>query len=133
MKKTFYRLLVVLFPSLLLAQIDPQSVEIVRDAYGVPHIYAPTDAGVAYGLAWAHAEDDFKTIQLGYLAGNNLLSNHLKNKGLAADFLAQFIGSKELVDKKYDSDISPAYKKIVEAYAQGLNRYAALWKPMPKD
>ena len=125
MKKTFYRLLVVLFPSLLLAQIDPQSVEIVRDAYGVPHIYAPTDTGVAYGLAWAHAEDDFKTIQLGYLAGNNLLSNHLKNKGLAADFLAQFIGSKELVDKKYDSDISPAYKKIVEAYAQGLNRYAA--------
>ena len=38
----------------------------------MPHIYAKTDREVAYGLAWAHAEDDFKTIQIGYLAGNNL-------------------------------------------------------------
>jgi len=43
----------------LIAQINPQNIEIVRDAYGVPHIYAKTDAEVAYGLAWAHAEDDF--------------------------------------------------------------------------
>jgi acyl-homoserine-lactone acylase len=43
-------------------QINPTEVEIVRDAYGVPHIFAKTDAQVAYGLAWAHAEDVFKTI-----------------------------------------------------------------------
>ena len=29
------------------------SVEIIRDTYGVPHIYAPTDAGVVFGAAWA--------------------------------------------------------------------------------
>ena len=51
------------------AQIN-KNVEIVRDAFGVPHIFGKTDADVAYGLAWAHAEDDFKTIQQGYLAGN---------------------------------------------------------------
>ena len=42
-----------------IAQIDPANIEILRDSYGVPHIYAPTDVEVAYGLAWAHAEDDF--------------------------------------------------------------------------
>ena len=56
----------------MISQINPQDIDIVRDKFGVPHIYAKTDREVAYGLAWAHAEDDFKTIQIGYLAGNNL-------------------------------------------------------------
>ena len=30
-----------------IAQIDPANIEIIRDSYGVPHIYAPTDAEVA--------------------------------------------------------------------------------------
>ena len=108
------------------AQINPKNVEIVRDAFGVPHIFGKTDADVAYGLAWAHAEDDFKTIQQGYLAGNAILGKHLGTKGAAADFVAQFIGAKEIVERDYDQKISPAYKKIAEAYAQGLNRYAEL-------
>ena len=90
----------------------------------MPHIFAKTDAEVAYGLAWAHAEDDFETIQIGYLAGNNLLSKHLGNVGLGADFISQFIGSEDLFESKYDSDISSEYKNIVKAYALGLNSYA---------
>ncbi len=107
------------------AQINPQDVEIVRDNFGVPHIYGKTDADVAYGLAWAHAEDDFKTIQQGYLAGNALLGKHIGTKGAGADFIAQFIGSKEIIEKEYDQKISPEYKKIAEAYAQALNKYAS--------
>ncbi|RYD85636.1 MAG: acylase, partial [Sphingomonadales bacterium] len=37
--------------------------EIVRDEWGVPHIYGKTDADVAYGVALAHSEDDFRTLQ----------------------------------------------------------------------
>ena len=106
------------------SQITPDKIEIVRDEFGVPHIFAKTDAEVAYGLAWAHAEDDFETIQIGYLAGNNLLSKHLGNVGLGADFISQFIGSEDLFESKYDSDISSEYKNIVKAYALGLNSYA---------
>ena len=106
------------------SQINPDKIDIVRDEFGVPHIFAKTDAEVAYGLAWAHAEDDFETIQIGYLAGNNLLSQHLGNVGLGADFISQFIGSEDLFESKYDSDISSEYKNIVKAYALGLNSYA---------
>ena len=106
------------------SQINPDKIDIVRDEFGVPHIFAKTDAEVAYGLAWAHAEDDFETIQIGYLAGNNLLSKHLGNVGLGADFISQFIGSEDLFESKYDSDISSEYKNIVKAYALGLNSYA---------
>jgi acyl-homoserine-lactone acylase len=106
------------------SQINPDKIDIVRDKFGVPHIFSKTDAEVAYGLAWAHAEDDFETIQIGYLAGNNLLSKHLGNVGLGADFISQFIGSEDLFESKYNSDISSEYKNIVKAYASGLNSYA---------
>ena len=36
-----------------------RSVTIYRDTYGVPHIYAKTDAGAAFGLMYAQAEDNF--------------------------------------------------------------------------
>ncbi len=96
------RYIFLLLPFLSIAQINPQNVEIVRDNFGVPHIFGKTDADVAYGLAWAHAEDDFKTIQQGYLAGNALLGKHMGAKGAGADFIAQFIGSKEIVDQDYE-------------------------------
>ena len=105
------------------SQINPNSIEIVRDEFGIPHIYAKTDAEVAYGLAWVNAEDDFKTIQEAYLAGNAMLSNHIGLKGAPADFISQFIGSSSLIEEKID-DISKDYMKVVEGYAQGLNAYA---------
>ena len=41
----------------------PTDIRIARDSYGVPHIFGKTDADVAYGVAYAHAEDDFSTLQ----------------------------------------------------------------------
>ena len=105
------------------SQINPNSIEIVRDEFGVPHIFAQTDAEVAYGLAWVNAEDDFNTIQEAYLAGNAMLSNHIGLKGAPADFISQFIGSNDLIEEKID-DISKDYMEVVEGYAQGLNAYA---------
>jgi len=123
--KFFYTYFLILGWSFSIhSQIDPNDVEIVRDSFGVPHIYGKTDAQVAYGLAWAHAEDDFETIQYAYLAGNGLLGHHLGKKGIGADFLASFIGSEELYNQKFDNEISPEYTKILEAYSAGLNSYA---------
>ena len=102
MRRSELLLLGMICSCLAFSQIDPSKIDIVRDQYGVPHIYAATDAEVAYGLAYAHAEDDFNTIQLGYLAGNNMLSNQIGNNGLGADFIAQFIGSEALYNSRYD-------------------------------
>ena len=85
------------------SQVNPLDVEIVRDNYGVPHIYGKTDADVAYGLAWAHSEDDFKTIQEAYLAGNGLLSKHIGLKGAPVDFISQLIRSDYVVDSLFES------------------------------
>jgi len=95
----FYTILLsIISIGLLFSQINPNNVEIIRDEYGVPHIFAKTDAEVAYGLAWAHSEDDFETIQKSYLAGNGILSKLLGIKGARADFVTQFINSKLLMN-----------------------------------
>ncbi len=107
------------------SQVNPKDVEIVRDYYGVPHIYGKTDADVAYGLAWAHSEDDFKTIQEAYLAGNGLLSKHLGLKGAPADFISQLIRSDYVVDSLFNT-IDKKFIKIAEGYAQGINKFAEL-------
>ena len=120
MNKITYLLIVT---SIAHSQINPNNIEIVRDQFGVPHIYAQTDAEVAYGLAWVNAEDDFTTIQEAYLAGNAMLSNHIGLKGAAADFITQFIGSKSLIEEKI-GNISEDYMGVVEGYSQGLNAYA---------
>ena len=51
------------YPDNQFQTINPENVTIVRDQWGVPHIYGNTDAEAAYGLAYANAEDDFKTMQ----------------------------------------------------------------------
>ena len=105
------------------SQINPDRIEIIRDNYGVPHIYAPSDAEVAYGFAWAQAEDHFKLIQEGYLAGNGLLGKLIGLKGAGADFLTQLIQSEETVDKYYNT-LDKKFIALAEAFAAGLNAYA---------
>jgi acyl-homoserine-lactone acylase len=124
MIKFFITLFITLISIQVNGQIDPAKIDIVRDAYGVPHIFTETDAELAYGLAWAHAEDDFETIQMGYLAGNALLSDVQGKSAYGIDLISQFIGSDRLYDQKYEKEISPEYKRVLEAYSQGLNRYA---------
>ena len=106
-------------------EIDVKNIEILRDSYGVPHIYAKTDAELAYGLAWAHSEDDFRTIQEAYLAGNGLLSKYIGLRGAPADFLTQLIRSDYVVDSLYNT-IDKNFIKVIEGYAQGINKFAEL-------
>lgn len=44
-----------------------QQVTIIRDNWGVPHIYGKTDADAVFGLLYAQCEDDFKRVELNYI------------------------------------------------------------------
>ena len=123
MKKLVLVLFILSISSKSYSQINPNNIEIIRDNYGVPHIYAATDAEVAYGFAWAQAEDHFKLIQEGYLAGNGLLGKLIGLKGAGADFLTQLIQSEETVDKYYNT-LDKKFIALAEAFAAGLNAYS---------
>lgn len=113
--------------NVLFAQtIEPAKIDIVRDSFGVPHIFAKTDAEVAYGLAWATAEDDFETLQWGLLAGKAMMGRYSGKEGAIIDYVNHLLRISDVVEQKYETSFSAEFRKIMEAYAQGVNRYAQL-------
>ncbi len=97
----------------------------MRDSFGVPHIYGKTDADAAYGLAWAHCEDDFIDIQKNLLQARGRLGEVEGKNGVLFDFALRFFGIDTLVDNRYMENLSPDFRKVVEAYIQGVNDFAA--------
>ncbi len=109
-------------------QINPSSIQIARDDFGVPHIFAPTDPEVAYGLAWAHAEDDFQTIQTLILTGKGKLGTYLGKKGAPVDYVFGLLNTKETVREQMVS-LDPKFISLIRGYLQGLEAYG---KAYPK-
>ena len=106
------------------AAAQSYEVRIIRDDYGVPHIYGKTDGDTAFGLAYAHAEDDFATIQ-DTLIGSRGMAAQFKGKSVApTDYLYDLFKVREAVDAKYDS-LSETVREVLEGYAAGINLYAA--------
>jgi len=103
--------------------IDVSKITIARDSFGVPHIFAPTDPEVAYGLAWAHAEDDFTTIQTLLLTGKGKLSTYLGKKGAPVDFVVGLLNTKALVEAQI-GQMDPKFLALVKGYLMGLEAYA---------
>lgn len=105
-------------------KINPEAVTIARDTFGIAHIFAKTDAEVAYGFGWSNAEDNFKLIQETIIIGKGLSGIYEGKKGAGKDFLGQAFSIKEIVDKEYPT-MSPAFLKYIDGYCQGINAYAA--------
>lgn len=127
MKIYFFKLTVLFcfsFNFLNAQIINPNNIEIVRDIWGVPHIYAKTNAEVSYGLAWAHAEDDFQTIQETLLAIKNKLGSVKGKDGAILDMVAFLLDVNRIGELQYEQAFSDNYKKILSAYVQGINDYA---------
>ncbi len=102
--------------------IRKDKITIARDTYGVPHIFAPTDPEVAYGLAWAHSEDDFKTIQTLILTGKGKLGTALGKKGAPVDFVFGLLNTRKVVDQQIKS-MDPKFLQLVQGYLMGLEAY----------
>ena len=101
-------------------------VRILRDAWGVPHVFGKRDADAAFGLAYAHAEDDFMTTQQTLLAARGLLASVYGKDAAPNDYMVQLLRIWDVVDSQYDHDLAPETRAILDAYADGLNVYAAL-------
>ncbi|MDP6908263.1 MAG: penicillin acylase family protein, partial [Flavobacteriales bacterium] len=102
---------------------DPSKIDIVRDEYGVPHIFAETDAEVAYGLEWATAEDDAENSQFMLCAMRGLLGKRQGIDGAKIDFAVQFLGVVDYVNEHYEESIPEDLKRMLEGAAAGSNAF----------
>ena len=98
-------------------------VTIYRDNWGVPHIYGKKDTDTAFGLAYAHSEDDFETLQDVLLALRGQLASVKGKDSAPVDYLVGMLRVWETVNNRYDSDLSQEVKDLCSAYADGVNLY----------
>jgi len=126
-------LLLLIFPAQLLAQPfskaeitrwEKQSgqVSIIRDNWGIPHIYGKTDADAVFGLLYAQCEDDFKRVEMNYI---EKLGRMAEVKGAAVlydDLLIRLVI--DSADAMADYKKSPPWlQKLMNAFADGINYY----------
>ncbi len=127
--------------SAALGQAAKYDVQIIRDEWGIPHILGKTDADTAHGLAYAHAEDDFATIQDVFLAVRGKLASEAGLAMAPNDYYVRLIRLWDGLDEKY-ATLDPKFRAICQAYTDGLNLYASrhpeklkrnIWPAKPQD
>ena len=101
-----------------------ENVEIIRDDFGVPHIYGKSDADAVFGLLYAQCEDDFNRVERNYIWALGRLAEIEGEKALYSDLRARlYMTQKEAVS---NFEESPAWmQKLCIAFADGINYYLA--------
>ena len=103
-------------------QQQAKNITIIRDIWGIPHIYGKTDADAVFGLLYAQCEDDFKRVEMNYIEKLGRMSE-VKGEGSLPDdlYIKLIIDSAEAVA---DYKNSPLWlQKLLNAYADGINYY----------
>lgn len=99
------------------------SAEIIRDEFGVPHIYGKTDADAAFGVAVAHAEDDFFTLQDVVAMSRGRYGAIAGEDGAKVDYVYHLIDARGTAETNYPK-LPADTRALFEAYAAGLNHFA---------
>jgi acyl-homoserine-lactone acylase len=103
---------------------EAKAVTIIRDTWGIAHIYGKTDADAVFGMIYAQAEDDFNRVETNYLNSMGRLAEAEGEAKIYQDLrMKLFIDPQDL---KKDYAASPEWlKKLMNAWADGLNYYLA--------
>ena len=108
--------------------LDPDAlarhVTIRRDSYGIPHILGDSEEAAAFGFGYAQAEDHAVEIGRRYLSARGEEAKYFGEAGLSGDAaMAQFDNLAEA--RRGLQTITPVYRRIITAYADGVNRYVS--------
>ena len=103
-------------------EAQAENITIIRDDYGVPHIYGKTDADAVFGLLYAQCEDDFPRVERNYIWAIGRLAEVEGEDALYSDLRARLFMTAEEAKAAYES--SPDWlKKLCDAFADGINYY----------
>ncbi len=98
------------------------NVTIIRDDFGVPHVYGKTDADAVFGLLYAQCEDDFNRVERNYIWAIGRLAEVEGESALYSDVRARLFMTKEEAIAQYEN--SPQWlKSLCDAFADGINYY----------
>src|ERR1700704_589093 len=101
---------------------EARQVNIVRDKWGIPHIYGKTDATAVFGLMYAECEEDFSRVEKNYLEMLGRQAEAYGESYLYTDVMMRLIY--DSVQAQADYEKSPGWMhKLLDAFADGVNYY----------
>jgi acyl-homoserine-lactone acylase len=103
-------------------QKQAKQVTIIRDNWGIPHVYGKTDADAVFGLLYAQCEDDFKRVELNYIEKLGRLSEINGEKDLFNDLQIRLLIDTAEAIADYES-AQPWLKSLLNAQAAAINFY----------
>ena len=103
-------------------QHEAQNVTIIRDDWGIAHVYGKTDADAVFGMIYAQAEDDFNRVETNYINAMGRLAEAEGESKIYQDLRMKLFIDPEALKKQYAA--SPEWlKKLMNAFADSLNFY----------
>jgi acyl-homoserine-lactone acylase len=99
-----------------------QNITIIRDDWGIAHVYGKTDADAVFGVMYAQAEDDFNRVETNYLNSMGRLAEAEGESGIYRDLRMKMFIDPDDMKAQYQK--APDWlKSLMNAYADGLNYY----------
>src|SRR4051812_26393663 len=99
-----------------------QNITIIRDTWGIPHVYGKTDADAVFGVVYEQAEDDFNRVETNYINAMGRLAEAEGEKEIWRDLRMKLFVDPDTLKMLYGK--SPAWlKTLMVAWADGLNYY----------
>jgi penicillin amidase len=99
-----------------------QATEVLRDAYGIPHIYAQSIDDAQFALGYVHAQDRLWQMEINRRVAAGRLAEIFGRPALDTDRFLRTLGVRRTAQAMYDS-YSPADRRLLDAYAAGVNAF----------
>ncbi|HEV3196839.1 MAG TPA: acylase [Bryobacteraceae bacterium] len=104
---------------------EARSVTIIRDDWGIAHVYGKTDPDAVFGMIYAQAEDDFNRVETNYINAMGRLAEAEGESKIYQDLRMKLFIDPDQLKTQYAA--SPAWlKNLMNAFADGLNYYLSL-------
>src|SRR6202051_616631 len=101
---------------------EAQNVTIIRDDWGIAHVYGKTDADAVFGMEYAQAEDDFNRVETNYINSMGRLAETEGESKIYLDLRMKLFIDPAAMKAQYAE--SPAFlQTLMTAFADGLNYY----------
>jgi acyl-homoserine-lactone acylase len=103
-------------------QQHAKQVHIIRDNWGIAHVYGKSDADAVFGMIYAQAEDDFNRIERNYLNGLGWMAQAEGESAIYSDLRARLFIDVGRLQQQYRAS-PPWLKSLMDAWSQGLNYF----------
>src|ERR1700761_2593191 len=101
---------------------EAANITIIRDDWGIAHVYGKTDADAVFGMEYAQAEDDFNRVELNYINAMGRLAEAEGESQIYHDLRMRMFIYTDQLQQQYAA--SPAWLRVLmTAFADGLNYY----------